>query len=310
MYTSVLHEYSLGIVKTDVEILDDSVNDEIEIVPIEILSEIDDDLLKPMKIKEQVELITKLYPTIKYTPVKNKPIKITDNEQLELIKENSITATWVGKHQYNRITAPVVRKGEYVKLYRLSNSPIFFWDTLRNDVRWRKEELVIWAFSDKPKVDPNESLDKMYYLKVDTKNKLIKLHTTSEYGEVTTYDITLNTGSGYLEILDGKGNYIKLDSANDDLIVNTNNACNLTTTNTITTNTTNETKNISENLKINLSKIAIKNDTTELISLLCELIEAIIEEQHVGNLGFKTHLSGDSKDKYQDILSRLTTLKI
>jgi len=310
MYTSVLHEYSLGIVKTDVKILDNGVDDKIEVVPIEVISEIDDDLLKPIEIKEQVRLITKLYPSVKYTSDNTKTVNITETEQLNILKENSITATWLGKHQYNRLTAPVVRKGEYVMLYRLSNSSIFFWDTLRNDVRWRKEELVIWTFSDKPMVDENESLDKMYYLKVDTKNKLLHLHTTSEYGELTTYDITLNTGSGYLEILDGKGNYIKLDSGNDKVTIKTNDSYELIANNNIVTRTNNETKNINENLTINLNKLAIRNDNVELIGLLCELIEAMISEQHIGNLGFKTHLSGDSKSRYQDILDKLNTLRV
>lgn len=57
-------------------------------------------------------------------------------------------------------------------------------------------------------------------------------------------------------------------------------------------------------------KIAVKNDTTELISLLVEILDAIIEEKHIGNMGALTQLDPNSIQKYNDLKEKLSSFKV
>lgn len=194
---SKLHKWSIGIVIKDIEY--DS--DIIEVYPVE---KIPDENINLWKKNEFKETITNTYP---------KDNEKKDSEEvINLTKSVSIKAMWLGEDQFNRMTPPTIRKEEYVQIYRYSNADVFFWDTLRNDARLRKEEVVVHAYSDKPDIDMNETLDNMVYQKIDTLNKIIHFHTPDNNGGYTTYDITLDYGKGYLEILDGKQNQIKLDS--------------------------------------------------------------------------------------------------
>lgn len=284
---SKLQRYSLGIVVRDI-VKGENV---IDVYPIEKIPDVQPDLQKEEDIKANVDTGCG---------------KIT----IELKKEKIIKATWLSLHQYNRITPPTVRKGEFVEIYRMSNADMFFWDTLNNNPILRKEEHIIYAISDKDQPDPNENIENMYYLEIDTFEKFIKLHTTNKYGEYTTFDMKIDTKNGNIKFSDGKGNNIVWDSTKDQYIMTLHNDYTLNTDKTIHTNTENETKNIKQNLIINLDHIAIQNSTTELITLLMEYIQTHIEEQHVGNLGIPTKLTAEFQAKYKDILNRLSTLKV
>ena len=172
------------------------------------------------------------------------------------------------------------------------------------------KEKVIYAISDKPYIDPHENIENMYYLRINTFKKYVKIHFTNKYGEYTSYDLKFDNKAGVITFTDGKDNNIKWDSTKDQYTMSMNNDYTLNTGKTIHTNTVNETKNVKENLIIDLNHIAIKNSTTELISLLMEYIQTHIEEQHVGNLGIPTRLTSSYQSKYQDILNRLSTLKV
>ncbi|RLF08145.1 MAG: hypothetical protein DRJ64_01655 [Thermoprotei archaeon] len=292
--------------------------------------------------------------------VKEKILKVTsdDIEPRHLIKENVMPldktkylyADWCGLNNPNRYMPPNVCKGEKVIIYRYSNNDMYFWDTLGYELNLRKEDHVVDVYSDKPTIDEDnvmngvdEDLEDTYYIIKSPRDKLIKIHTTDKYDELTTYDITLNTRDGFLEIIDGKGNFIKLDSDVEDLITNLNHDVITTigndktldigndrTTNiehddttTIGNNETssigndratdignNDDETIGDTKTITLKKIAIKNDTTELIALLSEYIQTHIEEQHRGNLNIPTNLMPDSVAKFADIKARLDTLKV
>jgi len=203
---SKLQPYSLGIVVRDIKLGEDT----IDVYPIEKLPDAKEDLTENKN------------PLI---------VELKDNcgnkETIIIHREQVIKAKWLSINQYNRMTPPTIRKGEFVLLYRFSNADIFYWDTLFNDPRMRKEEVVVHAFSDKPEMDLNETLDNMYYIKVDTKNKEIHFHTTDKYGEACTYDITLNTKEGTLILKDGLGNTITLNSPSGSLTITTNTNVNI-----------------------------------------------------------------------------------
>jgi len=262
------------------------------------------------------------------------PRHIIKEEALSLVKTKYLYSTWLNINNPNRYTPPNVCLGEKVIIYKYGNSDRYFWDTLGFELNLRKEDHVVDVYSDKPEINEDdvannveEDLEDTYYIMKSPKNKIVKLHTTDKYGELTTYDITLNTKDGTLEVLDGKGNYILLDSDKDTYTTNINkdlidtvgndrisdikNDENITIGNERKTDIAkNDTETIGDTKTISLKKIAIKNDTTELISLLSEYIATHITEQHIGNLGIPTVLTGDFISKYQDIKSRLDTLKV
>jgi len=307
---SKLQEWSLGVLVEDIDL--DNLTDTIKIYPLEKLPDEDINLMKDNEIKVDVTNGINLNP--------NNTKNTKTNETIVLKKKTYINAKWLSKGNYNRISPPTMRKEEFVMIYRMANADIFYWEPLLNDIRLRKEERVIYAYSVKDKINLSESLEDMYYIDIDTKNKKIKLHTTDKYGEFTTYDITLDTGNGYIEVIDGKGNYFKLNSDKDDVSIKTNNSYNLITDKTInetttdkTTNSKNTTENIDNNstmnvgnsLSINLKHLSINNGSDEMVSLLAELTQAIIDMQNIGNLGIPTVVHPSSVSVFTDIKSRI-----
>ena len=300
---SKFHFHSYGIVAEDN--IDN--NKEIKVFPSEKLyfengemlvkrGDLDkDEVYKPtdLKVKEKVLKTIPEDIELRY----NLPEEI-----LPLEKTKYLYVQWCGLNNPNRYTAPNVCKGEKVIIYKYSNADLYFWDTIGFELNLRKEDHVVDVYSDKPSIDEDnvnegidEDLEDTYYIMKSPRDKIMKIHTSDRYGELTSYDITIKTDDGYIEVIDGKGNFFKLDSDKEDFTTNINH-------DTITT--------IGNNKAITLKKIAIQNDTTELISLLSEYIQTHIEEQHIGNLGIPTNLTDNFISKYKNIKSRLDTLKI
>jgi len=230
-------------------------------------------------------------------------------EKIKLKKTKTIRATWLPLGDYNRITAPDIRRGERVFLWRMSNSDNWYWTPTSVQHNIRRQEIVTFAFSDKEHIVKDEPLEDMYYITINTRDKFLKLHTTDKYGEYCTYDILLNTKDGYLELLDGKGNYIKLDSTKDELTTYLHNKRTLIAEKEIYAETTNENRKIKENLTIELDRLAIKNNTVELVDWLIRLVETIIAHQHVGNLGIPTWVTSEFVGKFKSLISELETMK-
>ncbi len=67
---------------------------------------------------------------------------------------------------------------------------------------------------------------------------------------------------------------------------------------------------LNNNLEIALTKWKITNGADEIVALLLELIQAIIDEMHIVNLGRPTVVHPASKAKYRDIKSRLQAFKV
>ena len=208
---SKLHRYSNGLV------IEDNLNNDftIKVYPSEKLFNLGDDLNN-----NKTSTVT--------IPTKSVDIKPTDKvavfkdgkEVISLDKTKYILANWLNKSNPNRITPPNVCKGEVVILYRYSNTDEFFWEAENTDLSLRKEDHVVYTFSDKPNLDDTEDpIEDRYTFTFSPKTNTISLHTTDKYGEYTTYDINLKTKDGYFELVDGKGNLFKLDSTKDHLRV-------------------------------------------------------------------------------------------
>lgn len=125
----------------------------------------------------------------------------------------TITATWIPRGQSNRMTAPDVRRGEKVQIYRLANSSKYYWDTLENSSNVRRLETVVNAYSatQEENVELNDS--NSYTQGVSTHNQYVNvIHTTKANGERFAYDIYVDTKTSKIHLKDDVGNEFLLDS--------------------------------------------------------------------------------------------------
>lgn len=259
---------------------------------------------KPINTWEIEVYPTELYPNVvgdggdlSATVKISSNLKDPDDVELtsEVTKANTITATWLPT-QNNRATAPDVCKGETVRLYQYGGNDQYYWELVDLQPNYRKKETVVYYYSNQDKIDTesDDLLSKGYYLKVDTNNKQIQLHTSTNNNEEVGYDIIIDTANSKISIKDTKENSIELDSAKGDLNINTKNNVNVTT---------------KEKVVMNFKGIELHNSSDELITLLGDLMDAIIGEQHMGNMGGPTMLSSDSIKKYQQIKQKLSKFK-
>lgn len=126
----------------------------------------------------------------------------------------SVKAKWLPIGASNRVSAPDVRRGELVMLYKFADADMYFWNTLKDDISLRKLETVIYAFSATMNESAEMNASTYYFIEISTHKKLITLHTSKDNGEPFSYDIQLNTEAGYFVITDDVGNHILMDSKN------------------------------------------------------------------------------------------------
>lgn len=124
----------------------------------------------------------------------------------------SIKAEWLGKT--NMGLAPDVRWREQVKLYQAGDSDKWYWTSLgRDDDLRRLESLLFYINANPEATDMPLDKDHLYRLYISSHDKIITLTTTTANGEFTTYEFTFNLKDGKVELRDGEGNYLLLNSA-------------------------------------------------------------------------------------------------
>lgn len=206
---------------------------------------------------------TELYPTFSgdLTSKESKTRSGTNffgqSKSISIETGATMTCHWIPLFNQFQITPPQVFKGQKVLLWKYDNIDLTFWTTLftvvnvgdsgspSHEVSFetnlkKREKYGIWL-SDKESASNTHTPDDLnagYYAIMDTINKLVRLHTSDNDGEATTYEISINTKDGELTIIDGAGNYIHLDTPNNHLTITTMDAVTVNTQNTVTVNTT------------------------------------------------------------------------
>ncbi len=134
--------------------------------------------------------------------------------QSKSVSKNTIDATWIPLGGSNRISSPDVTAGETVLIFTYADTNEFYWTTYLREPSIRRLEKVMYGFSNMSSGARSDAFDRetSYWYEVDTMNKYTKIHTSDNDGEYTTYDITINTKDGNIEIKDGVGNFIYFDS--------------------------------------------------------------------------------------------------
>lgn len=125
----------------------------------------------------------------------------------------SIKAEWLPIGS-NRKSAPDIRRGERVQVYRLGDTNRYFWKEMGLDDDLRRLETVIFAISncsdnDKVKLEASD----FYFLEFSTHAKLITLKTSKSDGEPFEYLAQFDTKAGSFLIEDDTDNRIHLVSA-------------------------------------------------------------------------------------------------
>lgn len=113
----------------------------------------------------------------------------------------------------NRVTPPDVRRGELVEIYRLGNSPKYFWRSMNMRNGLRTLEHVVTAYGATPK--PGGSgldMESCYTMVISPLNGYINLQTSKANKEPYTYTLQINTKDGIIGIQDDVGNYFELNS--------------------------------------------------------------------------------------------------
>ena len=193
--------YSIGIVVKDIV----PGQDTITVSPIEHLNVQKDQPLDSSSVTNQGTL--------------DSPIN-SNSFNTEIKSSGNITAKWINLGGSNRITAPDVYKGETVILYKYENVDEYYWSTVFREPTLRKQETVVTAYSNEKAPMKEFNPDSSYWTMFDTRGKKVQLHTSKNDSEPVTYDATIDTKKGTLELFrDSNGNYMLLNSVDKSLLV-------------------------------------------------------------------------------------------
>lgn len=126
----------------------------------------------------------------------------------------TVEAEWLNFTEPNRTTAPDVRRGESVLIWRYADSDKFWWtcNVARPDLR--KLETIVHAYSDTTDESVKSGPDTTYYMEISTHRGIIHIHTSKSNGEPFVYDMQLNCKDGSFLFQDDIGNYWSMDSKN------------------------------------------------------------------------------------------------
>lgn len=135
-----------------------------------------------------------------------------DTHSSSALSSNAVMMKWL-PFNTNRVTAPDVRKGSKVVVYKFKGQSTYRWMYFGMDGTLRLET-VIYAFSATPHVKEDAPLtpDNYYIFLISSHTKKIQLLTGMGNGEPTNYAITLDTGQGGFSLVDGEQNMFILNS--------------------------------------------------------------------------------------------------
>lgn len=128
------------------------------------------------------------------------------------LRSNSIPCVWL-PFNTNRVTAPDVRVGSKVVVYKFKGTSTYRWMYFGMDGTLRLET-IIWAISASPKVDADIPFDTDHYYMflISSHTKKMQILTGQGNGEATSYAVTLDMGEGGFSFVDGEKNALVLNS--------------------------------------------------------------------------------------------------
>lgn len=147
--------------------------------------------------------------------------------------KNYIRAKWVPYGESNRLSAPDVYANETIMIYKFANVDEYYWCDVMREPELRRLEDVMYAYSNIKSGTNAFDRNTSYWIRYNTRDKYIHLHTSNNDGEPFTYDLKIDTGTGIVSIKDNAGNSIELTSSSGNISLKCTNSINLEAGNSI-----------------------------------------------------------------------------
>lgn len=114
----------------------------------------------------------------------------------------------------NRLTAPDVRVGSQVAIYKFADDDQLYWTTWGIGNESFRLEHILYAWNANPNVDKNApfSFDDYYTLVISTRHKEVVFKTTQANGEKVAYRLGFNTENSTWSLTDTEQNAFALNS--------------------------------------------------------------------------------------------------
>lgn len=129
----------------------------------------------------------------------------------QVFADNVVEAEWL-REDGAIISAPDVRRGERIQLYRYGDADKYYWRAW-GDNHLRRLETKIFAISATQDEATTElTPDNSYFLEMSSHTKRITLQTSQANGEAVSYHVRLDMGSGEITIDDNVGNSFYMKS--------------------------------------------------------------------------------------------------
>lgn len=151
-----------------------------------------------------------------------------ENLQTEHEAKNYVRARWRPIGSNNRVTPPDVYEGERVLLFNYEGTEEWYWDNLGNEPSLRGLEDVVYLFSN-VSGQGSYALSNSYFVRYNTKDKFIHLHTSKSDGEACEYDFKIDTKSGIWSMVDDLGNTLTMNSVDGTFVGQINELFNIKT---------------------------------------------------------------------------------
>lgn len=128
--------------------------------------------------------------------------------------DNAIAAEWL-PNTSNTLTAPCIRRGERVYIYRYADKDEFRWTDTGMDRHYRKLETTTYAWNaTQDETDNSQTADNHYFMEVSAHKGAITLGTSKANGEKAAYTVQFNTKEGTITVADDLGQIFFIDSVN------------------------------------------------------------------------------------------------
>lgn len=191
MIKSALHYYSIGLAAENKRMDTNQLN----VFPMEALNAYDGELrVNPQEIHTQA------------TDANGNAV------EFRVLTDTVLTADWMPIDS-NRLSAPDVRRGEEVEIWRLADSDCYYWRSRSTRLGQRTLESSIYAWAAAPDItDEKRNASNSYFLEISTHLGHVTLSTSQKNKEPFGYRLQINTRDGKVVLEDQTGNTIYLDS--------------------------------------------------------------------------------------------------
>ncbi len=181
--------------------------------------------------KPQGTDIIKVYPVERLTLEEGKIDEIKEDMKTTIVDIEGIPHTaeakrtvmlearWFADGADGRQTPPDVVDGETVRIYRYSNSEVFYWKTMFREPNLRRLEHVVHAYSNLKEGRESFDLDSSYGSVFSTKDKVIRFWTSNSDGETFKYELVMDARSGAVRLQDNVGNSVGINSGDSEVFI-------------------------------------------------------------------------------------------